>query len=396
MTVLWRAVLRGICLLVWTATVASGSTINGGPGLHYVNSAWTLNQGNLTLKAQSRFFGKVSPNSAVTIWDVQGASSFNYGITDHLEIQFTPIIYQDSHKGKSGKGYNLIDDLFLSLKLGSYRLKTNHLVYGLSLLSRIPTAKDHNVVFEPYSADTFSWGFKALGTYSRDPLYPEDNLNVHINLGYYNHNDVGHKLSEHPDIDTVTVKKMSQEMFYGIGVSYPNAEFDFSLELHGNYFIQKPPRETAYSLENYVYITPGVSYCVTRWMTFNFGADIRISPDKDESLYHFNREVKGMSNYPTWRINLGVKMQILPTDVFRLTEKDILIRKAESRRKLFEQIIREQHETESAEEELERIKNERLKAERELERLRRILEGDIPPDEIEQKDETEPESEPTE
>ena len=52
------------------------------------------------------------------------------------------------------------------------------------------------------------------------------------------------------------------------------------------------------------------------------------------------------------------------------------MQKAESRRELFEQIIKEQRETESAEAELERIKEERRKAERELERLRQILEGE--------------------
>ena len=83
-----------------------------------------------------------------------------------------------------------------------------------------------------------------------------------------------------------------------------------------------------------------------------------------------------MPNYPTWRINMGLRVTLLPTTAYKVSEKDILMRKAQNRRELFEQIIKEQRETESAEEELERIKNERRKAERELERLRRILEGE--------------------
>ncbi|MBN1154764.1 hypothetical protein JXB12_07575 [candidate division KSB1 bacterium] len=385
----WKTALLGMCILIWTSPLASGNSMNGGYGLHYVGSAWTLKQGHMTVKAQSRFFGKVSPNSAVTVWDVQGALSVNYGVSDHLEMQVAPIIYQDSHKGKGGKGYNLPDDLFLSLKLGSYRLKNSSLAYGFMLQTRFPTAKYHNVVFEPYSAGTVSWGLKAMGTYSRDPLYPEDNLNAYLNLGYYNHNDVGQRLSEDQNLDSIKVSSMSQEFTYSLGISFPNAEFDFSLELHGNAFIQRPPKQTAYSLENYAYLTPGISYRVTRWLAFNFGADFRISSNNDESLYYFDHKIHGMPNYPAWRINLGMKMQILPTEVFTISEKDILIKKAESRRELFEQIIREQRETESAEEELERIKNERQKAERELERLRRILEGDYQrPDE--EKKENEP------
>ena len=62
-----------------------------------------------------------------------------------------------------------------------------------------------------------------------------------------------------------------------------------------------------------------------------------------------------------------------------MSERDLLMQKAQSRRELFEQIIREQDETESAEAELERIRAERIRAEKELERLRRVLEGE--PDE---------------
>ena len=78
--------------------------------------------------------------------------------------------------------------------------------------------------------------------------------------------------------------------------------------------------------------------------------DIRISSDKDETQYDYIRELPSeMPNYPTWRINLGAKITILPTKVYKINDRDILIKKAESRRELFEQIIKEQRETESAE-----------------------------------------------
>ena len=372
----WKTAFRGICFVFIAVSTSFGSTLNGGPGLLYTNSAWVQKPGHLTLKTHTRFFGKVKPNSAVTIWNVHGAFSLNYGVTDHLELDLSPVMYQDSHKGEGGKGYNLPDDIFLGLKLGSYRLFNNSLSYGAVLQARFPTADNHNLVFEPYSAPSLSWGFTGLMTYSQDPLYPEDNLNVHFNLGYFNYNDVGEKLSEDTELDTIKVKSMTQEFQYRMGIKIPSAEFDFSLELFGNAFLQKPPKETAYSLENYIYLTPGVTYNAARWISLIFAADLRLSGDNDESLYYFDQKVGEMPNYPSWRINLGLKLHLLPTSVYKVSEKDVLIQKAESRRELFEQIIREQRETESAEEELERIKNERRKAERELERLRRILEGE--------------------
>lgn len=366
-----------ILLFIFTVSTVSAISLNGGPGLNYARSAWTLKSGHMTLSMKSRFFGKVSPDtgiSAFTYWDVQGSFSLNYGISEHFELDLTPIMYQDNHKGD--KGYNLPDDILLGLKIGSYNIRNSSIAYGFLLQTRFPTAEHHNIVFEPYSAGSISWGFMGLATYSRDPLYPEDNMNIHLNLGYTNYNDVGKKLSLVKDIDTVSVRSMTQELYYAVGVKIPTTEFDFTLELYGNTFIQKPPKETAFSRENFIYLTPGINYRAYRWLTLSFATDLRLSEDVDETLYSFDSKLNGMPNYPAWRINLGAKIVLLPTTIYKISEKDILIKKAESRRELFEQIIKEQRETESAEEELERIKSERRKAERELERLRRILEGE--------------------
>jgi len=166
-------------------------------------------------------------------------------------------------------------------------------------------------------------------------------------------------------------------LLYGFGIKIPTPGFDFSVEMYGNSFIQKAPKETAYSVENYLYLTPGINYKAFRWLTLKVGADFRLSSNTDETTYEYIRRYSiDLPNYPSWRINFGLNILLLPTTVYNVSDKDVLIRKAESRRELFEQIINEQRETESAEEELDKIKTERRKAERELERLRRILEGD--------------------
>lgn len=379
---LWKTFSGGMLIVLLLGFLPSVFAIglNGGNGLTYLKSAWNLKPGYLTLYGRTRFFGKVASMgqaTAVTYWDVQGAFSLNYGISDHIEFALSPVMYQDTHKGISG--YNFPDDLFLGLKFGSYNLKGTSLTWAVSLDSRFPTAKYHNVPFEPYSAGTIEWGFTGMLTYSRDPLYPEDNLNIHANLGYLNHNDVGQKLSQLSPNTSVT--NMSQQFLYGMGMKIPSADFDFSIEFYGNKFLQKPPTKTAYSVEDYFYMTPGVSYKAYRWLTLSFATDLRLTPDKDETIYSngdgFVAQILDMPNYPSWRINLGMSLTLLPTSVYKLSDKDILMRKAESRRELFEQIIKEQRETESAEDELERIKEERRKAERELDRLRRILEGDL-------------------
>lgn len=353
-----------------------GNGLNGGRGLTYVKSAWNLKPGYLTLYGRSQVFGKVSKrtNSSIAVWDIQGALSLNYGVSDHIELALSPIMYQDTQTGE--KKYMIPGDLMLGLKFGSYNLRGSSITWGVSLDTRFPTGKEHNIMFEPYSAGTVSWGFTGMLSYSKDPLYPDEDLNVDFNLGYVNHNDVGEKLSGRAD-DPFSVNSMTQQLLYGMGIKIPTPSFDFTVEMYGNSFIQKPPNETAYSVENYLYFTPGISYRAYRWLTLKVGADLRLSSNADETTYEYiGKYSDELPNYPSWRINVGFNVLLLPTSVFKVSDKDILIRKAENRRELFEQIINEQRETESAEEELQRIKTERRKAERELERLRRILEGD--------------------
>jgi len=368
--------LNALFLIFILQCSAYANGINGGRGLNYVKSAWNLNSGHLTFYARSQAFGQIATYSSqsIAVWDIQGAVSLNYGVSDHVEFAIAPVIYQDTNRGQYE--YLLPGDLMLSLKCGSYNLKGSHLTLGIGFDTKLPTGKTQNLPFEPYSAGKASWGFTGMVSYSKDPLYPENDFNVDLNLGYLNHNDVGEKLSDYEN-DQYSVSKMTQQVLYGLGFKIPTITFDFTLEMNGCAFIQPPPKQTAYSVENYLFLSPGINYKASSWLTLKVGVDLLLSSNKDETTYSYINELAGgLPNYPSWRANLGLNVHLLPASVHKISDKDILIKKAESRRELFEQIINEQQKTESAEQELEKIKEERRKAEKELERLRRILEGD--------------------
>ncbi|MDZ7338169.1 MAG: hypothetical protein ONB30_06505 [candidate division KSB1 bacterium] len=378
---------RFIFVVLSLAIVAASSSgwahgwLNGGKGLLHVRPAWSMEPRHLTLYAHSDFFGKVGQVTelrSVAYWDVVGLVNLSYGLNRRFELGITQVVYQDNHK--TAPGYNLMDDLFVTVKMGGLGSKTSALSFGLAANGRFPTAKYHNLAFEPYSAGKFSWGFTGMMSYALDPLYPDDDVSLHLNLGYLNYNDVGEELTDWPKrIGNLSVTSPTQEFLYGLGLKLPTREFDYGLEFYGNSFIQTPPA-SAYARENYLYICPSVVYKPARWASILFALDYRLTADKDETKYGVGYAPIGpfvdekIPNYPTWRVNVGVKFVLLPTSVYRMTERDILLQKADTRRELFEQIIRERRQTETAEQELERIKEERRKAERELERLRKILE----------------------
>ena len=312
-----------IFLIFHLFSFAYGNGINGGKGLTYVKSAWNLESGYVTLYTKSHAFGKTDDNPPVAYWDVQGAISLNFGITDHIELAISPVIYQDTHKGENG--YNIPDDLFIGLKFGSYRVRGSSVTWGICLDTRFPTGKDHNLFFEPYSAGKVEWGFTGMLSYSKGPLYPDESLTVDFNLGYLNHNDIGQKLTGR-DNDPFPVSSLSQQLKYGVGLKIPTPEFDFSVELFGNSFIQKPPK-TAYGLENYLYLTPSIIYKAFNWLSVIAGADFRLSNDIDETsyLYVSSPVPEEFRNYPGWRIHLSFKAALLPIKVYKTSDKDILI-----------------------------------------------------------------------
>lgn len=370
------AVVGILCLSVMPGM----AQINGGRGPLHVRSAWPLDAGYFTIYTHNRIFGKVSNvsrnSNPLTYWDFQSVLSLNYGLSNGFELSLVPIFYQDISSDE--KKRNFLDDLYFFLKFGSLGAKGSKMNYALELGARLPKTASRNVIFEHYTANKFAFGATSIVSYVRDPLYPDDGFNLHFNFGYWNHNDVGERLTSlDSSIDTVQVTEMTQEWRYGAAMVIPFERLDLRLELFGSSFIHQPP-VTAYSRESATYLSPGIVYKPYRWMSIDCSLDLRVSADVDETTYGSNSvaQAPGLPNYPAWRLNFGVKLTVLPRSLYSLSERDVLMKKAESRRELFEQIIKERRETDSAEAELEAIKEERRKAEQELARLQKLLEGD--------------------
>ncbi|MCA9735895.1 hypothetical protein KC799_27400 [candidate division KSB1 bacterium] len=369
-------------LFIFITSSSSFAQVNGGRGLMHVRSAWNLDPGYLLMYTQARFFGQVAnqtdslgQTSSYSLFNSQSTIVLSYGISDHVEFALSPVLYQDTNRGVSQ--YNFIDDIFLALKFGSLGKSGSHLKSGIDFSVRFPTADMHNIIFEPYSSGRIGFGTNTRLTWSAEPYYPGDGFTFHLNAGYWNHNDVGEKLSDAlGTIDTIRVTKPTMEFMYGVGINFPTLRFDFSLEYFGNKFINKPPA-TAYSREDVAFLSPRIRYKPYHWMNFDISCDLRVMSSTEETDYTLpgmaSFELEDMPNYPSWRFNIGAQFTLLPRKTYTISERDVLIRKAEARKDLFEQIIRDKSEKDVAQKEVERIKLERRKAERELERLQQII-----------------------
>ncbi len=350
----------------------------GSRNLIHVQTASTLDKGTLDFRSNLRFFTKLGDYlgsdkpadfSAVNYWDVQSNILLTYGVVEHFDMTVMNRVYQDNHKPSE---FNSPEDIFLDLKLGSFGLSNNRFHYGLLSSIRIPTGKDYNYPFEPYTAGSFEYGFTGLFSFFNDPYLHDRSFSLHINLGWYSHNDAGKELYSLPTGEVFRADGNATELQFGLGFKFPTSLFDLNLELWGNNFINAPD-SMAYSRENYLYLTPSVRFKPKPWFSFDLGMDLRISEDKNSSAKTLPDPVQTLTlpNYPSWKMYLGFNFRLMPVSGPRRPGSRATV---QSKVDFFENLIREREKTRSIEDELRRLKKEREQAEKELEELRQMLE----------------------
>lgn len=382
-----QATVAGLLLFLSSMTASSADYF--GLTAHVV-PAYSAAYGTLYLSSHSRIYFKSEtekrPNGtdfAETYWLLQGGIGVIYGFNDHLQFGLDQILYQDTHR--SPGIYNFPDDLFLHAKLAGFGGREGNVRFGIQGELRVPTAAEHNLALEPYSAGRLAWGIKGLFSIISEPSSPTSGINIHANVGYLQHNDLGLRLSGRP-WDPIFVEKNTSEWIYGIAVSRALPEVAFFAELYGHSFAQRPPI-TAYTRENHLYFAPGIGYRANRWLTLRIALDLRILGGKDETCYdgqhnsYTPRLWRTVPNLPGWRLNIGslislpLKKSSSKSPANPPQQKVVTEKTKSSEEEAFRQLLKEQQKAENAASELEKIRAERQRMEDLLERLRKILEG---------------------
>ncbi|NIR47742.1 hypothetical protein GWO43_04725 [candidate division KSB1 bacterium] len=381
-----------LLIAVWTGSLlGQGLDLPGGRGLLHLSSAWNLGKGSLTVHGYSSTFFKngrsFTTGESQTFRNLQGAMTFHFASGKHFEWIVTQIVYQDNVNAANDE-INLPDDLLLKLKVGSLGSNTGRFRFGFTVGTRIPLGDEDNLILEPYSTNNLEAGLTTQMTYSPDPLIPESAFNLHVNLGFWYHNDTGDFLAGGGPEDNIFVETPSTRFLYGIGMAFPMQRFDALLELTGQAFLNKPP-VTAYGREDFIYLSPGMRYRLSDWVSFLAGFDFRLSNFKDTTLYQrdgtaLSRVSENLTSYPFWRFRFGVQFNIgkPAPHLFSSFNGAKVGSNGEDRKKNIEIMkrlemrhdqIKERLKTESAEEELAQIRQERERIQQLIDRLQKIL-----------------------
>ena len=352
----------------------------GGHTLVYTQKAQLLSPGELNLILHMRAYSKVIQSGDYTLYDGTGAISANFGFSRAFELGVTVLAYQDlnlSQKVINGVRYQeqIPDDVILHTKFGGwgFPVKSSMIRMAFDVNYRIRSALvREDVYLEPYSSDAMEYGINMLLSLYTNAFYPDENQQVHLNLGYLNHNDAGLGRG---------LFNSAQELLYSVGYVYPTLRFDFFGELHGTHFIELPPPEV-YSREDYLYISPGVTYKPFYGFHVQFAMEWLLLNETNTTVGRITPP-DYPANYPPWRVSGNLILS--PTTAFfsqptfaRVTEESkrrerLLEQAGIDRRALFEWVTDEDFGKEYIDLELEKIRQERQKAEEELNKLKEEL-----------------------
>jgi len=364
-----------LIILVLIPCLSEATQFLGGVGLFYTTSARTYVPGQLSFSLYTRSYTK--PITGIReITSNTGVVCVNYGSTKHLELSLSQILYQDVNYDlqQDGNNYMVPGYTQLIVKMANYRMKMreNFLFFG-GKASITKQGKYYNSFLEPYFDAGIAAQIEFVCSYYFNPYYPEESPAFHINVGYAHYNDA-EKLMD-----------SGQAIPLSIGYVKSNIKYDYSFELSGSFFI-KEPYLSAYSQEDYLYITPGYKYKLYMGIHVGIAFDILLVKGEETTVNTYAPFNQDYSQYPDWRLNL--KVDYTPSTAFyqistfeKVSKESVTKQTLRARRiitdkkSLFEWVVDENKGAEYIDLELEKIREERKRAEAELEKLKQELEA---------------------
>lgn len=357
---------------------------NGEKTFFYTQSGKVYSPGQLGIYGNMNFYSKigdfigdVKPSNfdAVNYWLVASNFVFTYGIVDHIDASLGLRLYQDTHFSNE---YNLPDDIFITIKAGSFMFGRNHFSQSIMTSFRIPTGEVHNYPFTEYTTNSFQYAFMYAVSYYKDPYLPERAFNAHFNMGWWNYNELGTLLYERANGDKLEATKNSSDFRMALAFAFPTGVFDFRLELTGMLFLQDPDK-FVYSAEEWAFLTPSIRYRPLNWIDFDFGVDFRLSSgerNNTSGIPEISSNLDLPPNFPDWKVNLGMNLKLNLTSKNATSDLSYEEKRAREKIDMFEKVVQEQEKSESVQGEIDNLKKVREEAEKEIEELKKILDDD--------------------
>ena len=160
-----------LIFLICSTAIGQNPGTTGSFGLFHTHEGRTLMPGRWDFSLNANFYTKLgeylgqAPDnfSAANYWVVAGNAAVTYGIFKNLDATLALRVYQDTHNANTPE--NVPDDLFLTIKGGSFNFKYGHFSGALLTTIRFPTGKVHNYPLAEYTSGSVEYGFFGVMSY---------------------------------------------------------------------------------------------------------------------------------------------------------------------------------------------------------------------------------------
>ena len=374
-----------LILLMISFTWAQNPGVTGsGYSFFHTFEGRVLNPGYLDVYVNSNFFsqkGKYLGNPPEDFqvknwWLVAGNIAFSYGIIEHLDISAAIRVYQRTYQDTSYSNQsNVPDDIFLTLKGGSFKFARRHFSAAIQSTVRIPSGKTHNYPFTEYASGALEYGFMGMISYYADSYFPNRAFNFHYNFGLWFHNEEGKEIPITGG-EKRTASVNSSRLGMAVAFIKPIGAFDLRLELAGFLYLQEPD-SFIYSAEDLAYLTPSIRYKPLDWLSLDLGMDFRLSPgDRQRTLGvpDVSNRLNLPTSYPPWKVQLGLHFKALPKGR-KPYDSDIINLRTQRALDEYNRIIKETEKAKKEEGKVRDLRQERKSVDEEIDGLKKEIEG---------------------
>jgi len=360
--------------------LAFAQLYNADATLLHTQPARTIKKGQLSLSSNMNFYTKVGDFigsskpidfETVNYWLVAGNTVVGYGIHDNYDVHVGLRVYQDTHQENE---FNLPDDIFITFRAGNFKFGQNYFRQAFMLSTRIPVGKVHNYPFAEYASGAFEYGLMYAASFYLDPYLPYRSYNMHLNMGWWNHNELGQKY-EFSDGQNLKATVNSNDFRLALASVFPTPLFDFRVELSGILYLEKP-NNFIYSAEEFAVLSPSLRFKPLDNLSIDLGSDFLISPEREWTTAQIPIPSTALdlpASYPKWKIYMGANYAFRLGGFGGKSEIEYEQSEAQQRIDSFETIVKEREKAETIQEELENLKKIRKEAEEEIEELKKIL-----------------------
>lgn len=273
-------------VLCAAVSASAQTTIYGGRGLMRVFSAEPIGRSQFFANTYFQTFLDPQKRRGSLGKDHTLSLGFTVGLTHSLELTLLATPYQDDQRHVWGPP----GDTHIGLKL-ALPLKFGGITTGVRGFMVLPTAKNANVPYEPYSSGKPGAGLQALVTADMTQSFPLVPLKLYLNFGY-----MDHMLN-----DSFFTAEQDQYLL-GAGIKFPIRSLVFHTEYTAEIFANNSDLAFA---ENSSRLSQGVKFLGPWDIIVDLTAEIGL----DQPLEVTGVPLYYQKDYADWKVILGFNYQ---------------------------------------------------------------------------------------